>query len=988
MPFVKSIIRLFPVVFSVILIVAGCGAPRPSIQQSQAAAASLVVDTMTRAKWVEATLNRLTLEEKIGQMIMSRAYGYYYSRQSDEYQRLVHLVKEHKFGGLVFFQGDVMETAEIINSMQGLADVPLLIASDFEWGAAMRLKRATRFPEAMAVAATRDTLLAYRMGRAIARESRAIGIHQDYAPVADVNVNPENPVINTRSFGEDPRLVSDMAVAVAMGLEDGGLIATAKHFPGHGDTRVDSHIDLPTIGHSKTQFQNVDLVPFRALIDRGIRSVMIAHLLVPEIERTPNLPSTLSRAVTQRLLQQELGFNGLVVTDAMEMGAIVKMFGPESSAIMAVEAGNDILLLLPEEDASVVALLEAVGSGRIPESRIDHSVRKILSLKWDLGLVVHRQSDPGKIRDSVATRDHLLLAKTIARKSITVLKGSGFLPLQRLGKPNVLCLPVGDVEQYRTEIHRPSSPWPNEAMGDYFITQARRRSPGLESFRVDGPNDSLTMIAALKRAKEADVLLIPMYSKARSGSGTFGLAKPLVRFIQKLTEMKKTTILIAMGSPYVLGGFPKADVHIATYSDAELSMEAVVECLYGESAATGTLPVTIPGAYRFGDGIAVHQSVVRRDVPEAVGVERDRVKGIDSVVENAIADLAFPGAQVVVIKDGVILLERSYGRFTYDSTSPPVKRSTLFDLASLTKVIATTSSVMKLVDEGAISLEDSVTKFLPEFGNRGKEGIRIRQLLLHTAGLPAFKRLFLSVKSPQESLDSVFNTELIYPPGDSMVYSDFGFIVLGKLIERVSGRSLAEYSDSVFFRPLGMTKTKFAPSGSMREQIAPTEYDSVWRKQLIQGIVHDENADALGRVSGHAGLFSTASDLAIIMYMLNNGGSYAGKQYLAPETVALFTRRHGVKNTRALGWDTKTVNGYSSAGSFFSESSFGHTGFTGTSIWTDPTKNLTVIFLTNRVHPTRSNSKITRVRPAIHDAVIRALAPDAMVSEGATSGRK
>jgi CubicO group peptidase (beta-lactamase class C family) len=359
-------------------------------------------------------------------------------------------------------------------------------------------------------------------------------------------------------------------------------------------------------------------------------------------------------------------------------------------------------------------------------------------------------------------------------------------------------------------------------------------------------------------------------------------------------------------------------------------------------------------------------------------MNRDSLARLDSIMSDAIQDHAFPGGQLLVAKDGAVVYNKSFGSFEYNSKNAKVNASTIYDLASVTKVIATTSAIMRLYDEEKIRLDDSVMKYIPEFGNNGKEKITIRNLLLHNGGLPAFKRLYLTCKSPEEVMDSVYQTETIYPVGDSTVYSDFDFILLGKIVEKISGVTLDKYADSVFFKPLGMTSTIFSAEGgnpisSIWKKIAPTEYDSIYRKRLIQGEVHDENAFALGGVSGHAGLFSTSSDLSIFLQMIMNGGSYGGKQYLKPETIKHFATRQGKHSTRALGWDTKTMNGYSSAGSLFGEKSFGHTGFTGTSVWVEPEKNIFVILLTNRVYPTRNNSKIMQIRPKVHDVVMKAV---------------
>ncbi len=926
----------------------------------------------TKAEWVEETLAKLSLEERISQMVMSRVYGYYFSTGSDQYNLMHHLVSEHKVGGLIFFQGDVYETAEMIQRCQEWADVPLLIASDFEWGAAMRIRRATRFPEAMAVGATRDTLLAYEMGRIIGEEAKAMGIRQDFAPVADVNVNPENPVINTRSFGEDPYLVAAMGSAFTSGIQDAGVLATAKHFPGHGDTHVDSHIDLPSVDVTKGRLDSVELVPFKSMIQRGVSSVMVAHVTIPAIDATKGLPSTLSKPIVTNLLKESLGFKGLVVTDALDMGAVVKAYGSDSTAVKAVLAGADILLVLPNEDSAIEALVEAVQSGSIPQSRIDYSVRKILGYKYDLGLASNRYTDLKNIREVVASAEHLSVAKNIARKSITVLKNDSVLPLMKTPK-KLLNLVVADAESYRTEVNRNGYPWANEPVGNYLTAQLKKRLNNVEQILIDPRSNTIDFDSILVRAKKADKILMPIFSKAGSGAGMFGDSSELRVLFDSLMTLKKPVIVVAMGSPFVLSDIPNANAYLCTYSDCEISTEALVEALFGEIPTSGKLPVTISEEFNFGKGIELTQSLLRKDKPESVGFNTDSLALVDSVINKAIRDAAFPGAEIAIIKDGALVYTKSYGHQTYSVGSPEIINQTMYDLASLTKVVATTSAVMKLYDEHKLSLDDLVTKYIPEFDNHGKGKITIRNLLLHNAGLPAFKRLFITCKSPKEILDSVYQTELIYQPGDSSVYSDFGFITLGKLVENISGVSLDKYVQETFFKPLGMSKTMFTPAESLWMSIAPTEFDSSFRKRLVQGVVHDENAYSLNGVSGHAGLFSTASDLSILMFMLMNKGSYNGVQYINPETITLFTTKQGIRYTRGLGWDTKTVNGYSSAGTLFNEKSFGHTGFTGTSIWCDPVRNLSVIFLTNRVYPTRANTKISAVRPAVHDAIVKAL---------------
>lgn len=953
----------------------GC-APTPKIITAEDSSTPLdstdveeILETPT--DWIKDQLEEMSLEEKVAQMISVRAYGYYMNDESNQFQKLMRQVKELKVGGVCVFQGDIHTTAVLLNRLQNISKIPLLISSDFEWGAAMRLRRTTRFPEAMALGAARDTMFAFRMGKAVADEARAIGIHQVFAPVVDVNNNPDNPVINTRSFGEKPRLVADMASAFIRGLQSGKTIATAKHFPGHGDTRVDSHFDLPVIDISRARMDSVELFPFRCVIQNGVFSIMTAHLDVRAIEPKRGLPSSLSKNIQTKLLQEEIGFDGLIVTDALEMDAISKTFSSDSAAVLAVEAGADMILLPSDVEAAIRAIVNAVRRGRISEEQLNHSVRKILSLKQWAGLDENNRVDIDSVSKIVASSDNFQLAKEIARASVTLLKNDDALPLARNNGKKILNVIISDVEGYRTEVHRPATTLLNERVGDYFINQLRQRNKNITSLRVDPSTNAMAIDSIIKQAGESDIIIIPIYSKARLGK--LGLSDNIINAVNRLISLNKKTILVALGSPYILSNFPNASAYLCVYSDAEPSVESTTEVLFGEIPTRGRLPVTIPGLFEFGSGLVMPQSILRYDLPGYVGLEPDSLALLDSIITKAITDSVFPGAQLAVAKDGAIVLNKSFGKQTYSRNSSAINNETMFDFASITKVVATTSAIMKLCDEEKIRLDDSVMKYIPEFGNKGKEKITTRNLLLHNGGLPAFKRLYLTCKSSQEVLDSIYQTETIYPIGDSTIYSDFDFILLGKIVEKISGVTLDKYVDSVFFKPLGMKSTFFNPSSSIWKDIAPTEYDSVYRKRLIQGEVHDENAFALGGISGHAGLFSTASDVLIFLQMIMNSGSYGSKQYLKPETVKLFTTRQTQKSTRALGWDTKTINGYSSAGTLFGEKSFGHTGFTGTSVWVEPEKNIFVILLTNRVYPTRNNTKIMQIRPKVHDIIIRAI---------------
>ena len=928
---------------------------------------------LNREHWVDTVLASMTLEEKIGQMVMVGMYGQYYSYQSDEYARLVRLINEKHIGGFILWQGDVYESAVRINMLQSLSRLPLLISGDFERGVPMRVRRGTPFPDAMAIGATRNAHYAYEVGLAIAHEARAIGVHQNYAPVADINTNPLNPVINTRSFGSDPDLVHDMVSAFVRGTKDGGVLATVKHFPGHGDTGTDSHLELPNISSSRERLDSVELAPFRSAIQAGAQSMMIAHLAVPALDPSRSLPSSLSPAIITGVLQREMGFQGLVVTDAMDMRGVTRDFSAGKSSVMAIKAGVDIVLMPPDEEAAFGALIAAVRSGEITEERLNRSVRKILKTKQDLGLDTLRTVSLGAIAAHVGTRDHWRLSRDVARHSITLLKNDrSLLPLMiPLGK-RVVSVVLSDTPDGRVDINRSSNPWTNELPGAYFHQLLQRRNGQLDTYRLTPTSNVLDIDAAMGRIKRADLLILPVHVKVRTSSGTVDMPSGLQPFLNKVRQAGVPTLVLLFGNPYLAASLNWADAIVCAYGDNEPLVEATVEALFAESGICGKLPVAIDGEFSLGSGVTCPKDRLRSDDPSVAGFDSDRLLALDGIVERAIRDSAFPAAQLAVLRDGILVYDKAFGTYTYDPSSRPIDNSSIFDLASVSKVIGTTSAVMKLYDEGRLGLDDLVGQYLPQFTQGLKSAITIRHLITHRSGFPPFRRFFLMCSTAEEALDSVYATELVAAPGDTTIYSDIGMITMGKIIEKITGMSLSEFVNKEFFDPLGMKSTMYNPPSTLFDRVAPTEIDTLWRKALVRGQVHDENAALLGGVAGHAGLFSTASDLAIYMQMLLNKGVYGGIRFLKESTVEEFTRKHVEGQDRFLGWDMKSPTG-SSAGTLFSPSSFGHTGFTGTCIWTDPERKISVVFLTNRVHPTRANLKVSRVRPAVHDAVIRAL---------------
>ncbi len=936
----------------------GCSYERAATRVSRGSDASAAPKGTV---WVDSVLHKLTLEERVAQLVFVWTPGKYFPDNSDGWRELERLTVERKLGGFIFSIGDVYSFAVEINKLQRMSDVPLLIAADFEYGAGMRVRSATIFPRAMAVGATRNPQYAYEIGKVTALEGRALGVEQNYAPTVDVNNNPRNPVINTRSFGDDVQLVSEMGAAFVRGTQDGGMIATVKHFPGHGDTDVDTHLGLMTLNYDREHYDKVEFPPFEAAIKAGAKSVMVGHIAVPAYDTAAGIPATVSPHIIAGVLENHLKFDGLVVTDAMAMRGVADKYGPGEASVLAVKAGADLILMPLDADVAIDAIVAAVQRGEISEERIDASVGKLLAMKQWAGLDRNRFADIDKISEVVHTREHELLAEEVARNAVTVLgNDKHILPLPKVARRKILDLVVSDAED-------PSD-------GRTFHGLLRDRYWNLDFVKVDSRSDSDEYVTALERARAADLVVCQLHFYTTSGGQTGFIPKDQQDFLGKVIALGKPVITISFGNPYIAMQFPRTDAYVCAYSDAAVMQRAVAEVLFAEEPARGKLPITIPGVYKFGDGVEYPKQTLRSGLPEEAGFDSEQLTKVDAIVQSAIADSAFPGAVLLVAKDGIIVHDKAYGSYDYGIYSKRVDVNTIYDLASVTKVIATTSAVMRLVDEGKLRLTDPVVNYIPQFGQNGKEKITIYNLMVHNSGLPAWRRFYDFCTTPQCVLDSVYATPLVYATGDSTVYSDLGLITMGKVIEQVSHTTLDRFVDSVFFKPLGMTSTMYNPPQRLWSHIAPTEVDTFWRKtgRAVLGTVHDENASVLGGVSGHAGLFSTASDLAIMMQMLLDGGTYGGNRYLNAETIKQFTTRRSEQSSRGIGWDLKSPT-HSWAGTLLSDRTFLHTGFTGTSVAADPERDLIIILLTNRVYPTRNNLKISAVRPRVHDAILRAL---------------
>jgi len=922
--------------------------------------------------WVESTLGKMTVDEKIGQLLFTTYYGVFTSTDSSAYQQLLHDVRDLHVGGFIVIthgsplgvvKSQAYPTAVLANQLQTKSKLPLLIGADFERGTAMRYDEGTSFPTAMAVAAGGNPKDAYAMGKITALEARATGVSWVYAPDSDVNSNPANPIINTRSFGENPQRVAEFVTAFIKGVDDGGALAAAKHFPGHGDSAADSHIDLPVISATRERLEHLELVPFRAAIAAGVDTIMTGHLSVPTLEPDPNTPATLSPKILQGLLRKELGFHGLIVTDAMDMGGITVRYAPGEAAVRAVAAGADCLLMPPVPEAAFEALQGAVRSGRISKQRLDEAVRRILQAKARLGLNNGRLVDVNALNHRFGSVAWQKEAQEISDRGITLLRdGPHRLPLDGTKPSRALLL----------AFYADPEPYP----GEDLERELRSRFDSVTALRADTRFVNASILR-LPSPDTYDVAIVAFFVRVSDRKGNVDVPPEQAALAEQVYKTGKPVITLAFGSPYLIEGFPQAETWLAAFGISDVAQISSARALFGEIPVRGHLPVTVPRVnLKAGFGMEVPANAMT--LQPMAAREDGQLRPAYEVVDKAVKDRAFPGATLAVGFRGKVAIH-AFGKLSYNAKSPAVVPTTMYDIASLTKVVVTTTLVAKLAEGDfavPLDLDAKIERFLPEWASgpqpEWRHRVTVRHLLTHTSGLPPFKEYWRTSKSKQDTLTKIFAEPLEYEPGTKEVYSDLGIILMAEIIERLTGRGLDDLANSLVFSPLGMKNSVYKPPKKLWPKIAPTEIDNNYRHRLIQGEVHDENAYAIGGVSGHAGVFSTAPDLAAFCQMLLNGGVYAHQRILRRATVTQFTTPQQLSGgIRTLGWAVPTPGGLS--GRYFSEHSFGHTGFTGTSIWIDPDRQLFVVLLTNRVHPTRENQNIQQVRRDLHDAVMQAL---------------
>ncbi len=944
------------------------------------------------SQWVDSVFQSLTPEERIAQLIVIRAHS---NLGQDHIDAVVKDIKDNKVGGLIFFQGGPVREANLTNYYQSISKVPLLISVDGEWGLGMRLDSVISLPRNMMIGATRDTALAYEAGRVMGEQCKRIGIHLDFAPDMDINNNPNNPVINDRSFGENKYQVARLGVASVRGMQSTGVMACAKHFPGHGDTNVDSHFDLPSINKSRQALDSLELYPFREAIAAGVGSIMVGHLFIPAIDNKPNTPTSISYKAVTKLLKNDLGYKGLVVTDALEMKGIAKFYSKGQESLQSLLAGNDLMILPSTAAGSVSAIMKGIRRGQISQQEVDDRVKKVLRAKYDLGLWKPQQIDVNNLTNDLNAMTDTL-TRRIAEKAITLVRNDKqLIPFSPAMTQQKLAVIAVGADGHNA-----------------FLDAVKAYKPGTDAF-IFTSRQSVEQIAPIVSRIQRDykAVIISVHGFSRRPANNFGLSlaqRLIVKHLQQ--EMPSATVIF--GNPYAIQHWCDAPAIVAAYEDDSITQKVAADLLFGKLGPQGKLPVTVCGMPE-GTGITYEVNKFTQlptDAPAAVGINEAHLAGIDALANDMIARNAAPGCEVLAMKDGKIIYNRTFGNYEYNRQEP-VAPGSVYDLASVTKVCATTISIMRLYDEGKVSLEGTLGDYLPFVKGTDKAKLKVRDVLLHQAGLvpfiPFYKETLYADGRPDtmlyhstaDELHSVRVADNMYldhnyvdtiwkkildskvNPHPGYVYSDLDFLFLGKIVEAVSGKKLNQYVMETFYKPLGLSSTGFLPRERFPlSRLVPTEHERSFRMQLLRGDVHDPGAAMLGGVAGHAGLFSNAHDLGVIMQMLLNNGSFNGVQYIKPETVRLFTAYNSSISRRGLGFDKPEKDNNTRRESYPSKltsgATFGHTGFTGTCVWADPASKMVFIFLSNRVYPDGgSNTKLSTLntRGKMMDVVYEAM---------------
>jgi beta-N-acetylhexosaminidase len=975
--------------------------------------------TLINTPWADSVFNSLNLDGRIAQLFLAASYS---NKDKKHIAEVAELIEKYNIGGVIFFQGGPVRQAIQTNYYQSKAKTPLMIGIDGEWGLGMRLDSTIIYPRQMMLGALKNEELIFEMGEDIASQMKRMGIHINFAPVVDINNNPDNPVISNRSFGENRNMVTNYSLAYMLGLQNNHILSVAKHFPGHGDTDVDSHQTLPVIHHTYNHLDSFELYPYRQLIECNLGGIMVAHLCVPELDSTKNLASSLSKRVVTSMLLDSLQFKGLVFTDALNMKGVTSYFSSGELEVRALEAGNDVLVMPVDIPLAIAKVKEAVLSGRISVEQINRSCKKVLIFKEWAGLPSQNPVKLTNLVNDLNSAKSKTIVRRIVENSLTVVKNNNnLIPVKNLSGCRIATVSVGDEPE-------------NE------FSRTIDLYSGTDHFSLSKKTDSTAVNQLLNDLKQYNLIIIGVMSSNYSPVRNYGVSMQSINFLNRVPDVGKV-ILNIFTPPYFLNRIStisKYQTVIVSYEDTPVSREYAAQLIFGGISSSGKLPVSITGEFSFQQGItSLGNTRFKYTIPEDINISSQKLESIDSIVNDAIHKKVMPGCEILAAKNGVVFYQKAFGYHTYDSINH-VKMNDLYDLASVTKITATLPSVMKLYESGAIKLKRKLSDYLPELKNTNKNEIILLDMLTHQSKLQPFIPFYMDLMQPEnkkEKLTSntpsdVFSIQLghdeyvnkntTYKPGyftkkasffyenqvaDSLYvlssfedsifdimaqspllskkeykYSDMGFIYLYKIVQNQTGIPFQEYVRQNFYARLGATTTGYLPLQRYeKNQIAPTEDDLFFRHQLIQGYVHDPGAALMGGVSGHAGLFSDANDIAKVMQMYLNGGIYGGERYFEQPTLDYFNSTPYITtgNRRGIGFDKPETNPQkpNPTSNFVSAKSFGHSGFTGTYVWADPETGLLYVFLSNRVYPNAENNKIIEmsIRTKILDVLAQSI---------------
>lgn len=940
---------------------------------------------LSQEVWVDSVYNQLSFEERVGQLFMVAAYS---NKDEAHNKSIDKLVEENKIGGLIFFQGGPVRQAKLTNRYQAKSKVPMFIGIDAEWGLSMRLDSTYRYPWNMTLGAIQDMKLIEKAGNQMAKQSKRMGIHFNFAPVVDINTNPKNPIIGNRSFGETKENVTLRALALMKGLQDEGVFATAKHFPGHGDTSTDSHHTLPVVKFDKNRLDDVELYPYKELIKNGLTSVMVAHLNVPSIEPRENYPTSISYNVVTNILKNELQFEGLIFTDALNMKGASNFKKPGDIDLEAFLAGNDVLLFAENVPVAIKKFNEAKKDGRLTEERLAYSVKKILAYKYKANLHNYQPIALENLYNDLNAVEFEALNYQLYENAVTVIKNdTKSIPVAQLDKEKIAYVKLGNDSS------------------DVFLTQLKNYANVTE---ITSKNLDSVLVELQDYTK-----VIIGYHKSDGAWRNHNLTFRELLWINQIGK-QNDVILTFFTKPYSLltiKNFESIETIIVGYQNNAISQTVVPQIIFGAIGSKGKLPVSIEEHFKVNEGIET--LAIQRlgfEIPENVGMDSKILTKIDSIAKFAIDKKMTPGLQVVVARKGKVVYQKSFGNHTYEEGAEKVKNTDLFDIASLTKIIGTLPNIMQEFDKGNLTLETKLKAMLPVFKGSNKEDATVLDMLTHQARfqpwIPFYKATLDSLNKPSEKyyrtrptvefqlkvaedlylrrdyndtiLKVIANSELL--PKKQYKYSDFSFILFKEYLERENGKSLEYLAENNFYKYLGATSLTYNPLHKFDKSIViPTENDNYFRYQKVHGYVHDMAAAMQGGISGHAGLFSNALDIAKVMQMFLQKGSYGGKQFITEETLQKFNTCYFCKdgNRRGVGFDKPQLGNEGPTCGCVSLTSFGHTGFTGTMTWADPEKEIVYVFLSNRTFPdSNASNKLSKenirenIQKVIYESII------------------